>query len=127
MLDPDVHCRASGSQRGELVEHLEPALLWLAGICAALLSVMGLFSKLKAPYNALATRVEDLEHKVEANQEHLEKDLKRLDKQSRISQMDLESLTLILEHLATGNHNQQMQDQADKIKRFMVEETTNVE
>ena len=109
------------------MESVEPALVWLAGICGALLSVMGLFSKLKAPYDALATRVEGLERRVEANQEHLEKDLKRLDKQSRISQMGLESLTLILEHLATGNHNQQMQDQADKMKRFMVEETTNVE
>lgn len=106
---------------------VEPALLWIAGICGAILSIWGLFSKLKEPYDHLDKRVEVLEKKVEINQEHLEKDLKRLDKQARISQMDLESLTLILEHLATGNHNQQMQDQADKMKRFMVEETTNAE
>ena len=109
------------------MENLESALLWLAGICAAILSIWGLLSKLKEPYDYLDKRVEVLEKKVAINQEHLENDLKRLDKQARISQMDLESLTLILEHLATGNHNQQMQDQADKMKRFMVEETTNAE
>lgn len=109
------------------MSNVEPALLWVAGVCGAILSIWGLFSKLKEPYDHLDKRVEVLEKKVEINQEHLEKDLKRLDKQARISQMDLESLTLILEHLATGNHNQQMQDQADKMKRFMVEETTNAE
>lgn len=106
---------------------IEPALIWVAGICGAILSIWGLLSKIKEPYDSLDKRVEALEKKVEINQEHLEKDLKRLDKQARISQMDLESLTLILEHLATGNHNRQMQDQADKIKKFMVEESTNIE
>lgn len=113
------------------METLEPAIMWLAGLCAAVLSIWGVASKVSAsvkqPYKELFARVDKLEDRVERNEDHLEKDLKKLDKLSRISQFDLRNQSLMLEHLATGNHNKELEEAAQETKRFMAEEAARLE
>lgn len=101
------------------MEHLEPALLWLAGICAAIISIWGAASRVLKPYHDLNDRVEALEDKVIKNAKKLDADNESLMAQERFNALALKSLALLLEHGATGNHNAQMQAQAEEVRDFL--------
>lgn len=101
------------------MENLESALLWLAGICAAILSIWGGVSKVSKPYHDLNNRVEVLEDKVIKNGKKLDADNESLKAQERFNALALKSLALLLEHGATGNHNAQMQAQAEEVRDFL--------
>lgn len=109
------------------MDELEMLILAAGGLATAILGIWGLVSKATKPFRDHGERITKLENKVLVNEQHLDADLRRLEKMSRVSNMGLENDLLILEHLATGNHNEQMQAQADKIKRYMMQETTKIE
>lgn len=98
---------------------IEPALLWLAGICGAVLSIWGVITKLTQPHKDLEARVTRLEDRVESNESRLTSDHKSLQEQEGFNRIVLESLGLMLEHEATGNHTVQLQHQADKVHEYL--------
>lgn len=74
------------------MEHTEPALLWLAGICAAIISIWGAASRVLKPYHDLNDRVEALEDKVIKNAKKLDADNESLMAQERFNALALKSL-----------------------------------
>lgn len=101
------------------MEHLEPALLWIAGLCTAIISIWGATSKIAKPYRDLLSRVIAIEEKVEKNEVKLNADNERLKAQEDFNALSLKSLALLLEHGATGNHNDQMQVQAEEVREYL--------
>lgn len=86
------------------MEHLEPALLWVAGIAAALVTIGGFFGKMSQPYKALLKRIEKLEHDGEERDKKLIHDHDSFQKQEEINVMTLKSLSVIMKHFADNNH-----------------------
>lgn len=97
----------------------DQALLWLAGICGAMVTIGGLASKLGSPVKQLKSRLDALEKQVAENSAKLTADMESLKKQEAVNRLTLESLMLLLEHEATGNHNDQLETQAHKLKIFV--------
>ena len=106
---------------------LEPAVLWLAGICAALLGTWGfvekVYSKVHAPIENMEKRIKELEAKVGSNNDKLSSDHEALAKQEKINTLILRSCSLLMRHCADNNHTGQLQRQADAVDEFMLEES----
>ena len=106
---------------------LEPAVLWLAGICAALLGIWGfvekVYSKAHAPIENMEKRIKELEAKVGSNNYELSSDHEALAKQEKINTLILRSCSLLMRHCADNNHTGQLQHQADAVDEFMLEES----
>lgn len=106
---------------------LEPAVLWLAGICAALLGIWGfiekIYNKMHHPIEELESRVKKIEEKVGSNAGELDADHAALAKQEKINTLILRSCSLLMRHCADNNHTGQLQHQADAVDEFMLEES----
>lgn len=109
---------------------IEPALMWLAGICAAIATIWGLSSKvsaavkkptveLKADLESLKTRTEILESLAAANKDKLTHDHESLAAQEEINWMLLKSVSLLLKHNADGNHTGELAKQASEIDHYI--------
>ena len=98
---------------------IEPALLWVAGICAAIVTILGCIEKLTKPVKDLKTRVDKLEDLAATNSKKLINDHESLTAQEDINMMLLKSTSLLLKHNATGNHNGELAKQADEIDQYI--------
>lgn len=109
---------------------VEPALLWLAGICAAICTIWGLSSKvsaavkkptedLKTDLESLKKRTTALETVATANKEKLIHDHDSLAAQEEINWMLLKSVSLLLKHNADGNHTGELARQASEIDQYI--------
>lgn len=97
----------------------DQALLWVAGICGALVTIGGVLGRAYSPIKELQKRVTANEAKLSVIESHLKADMESLQAQEQVNKLLLESMMLLLEHEATGNHNTDLAEQAGKLKRFV--------
>ncbi len=100
---------------------VEPALLWLAGICGAIMTIWGVVEKLTKPVRDLGKRVSALEDKAEANTDKLVHDHESFLKQEAINVALLRSQSALLKHCADGNHTGQLTTLAKELDEMIYE------
>lgn len=97
------------------------AILWVAGICGALLTILQLIQKLSRPISSLSERLTKLEKTVDENMMKLASDKHSIAAQEMVNGLLLESMVLLLEHGTAGEHAGDMERQAEKLKSFIFE------
>lgn len=101
------------------MEHIEPAIMWLAGICVAIGGVWTMIEKVVKPFRDLSKRVAALEEISNGNADKLVADHERLKQQELVNEMLLEGVNNILKHELTGNHTSEMTDCSKRIESFI--------
>lgn len=112
------------------MNQVEAALIWAAGICAAIATIWGLVNKisatLKKPVNDLAAvvdslskRMDDLENTARKNAQRLGDGDHSFEIQAQMNKHMLHSMSLLLKHCADGNHSGQLQKQAEILDDFI--------
>lgn len=98
---------------------LDQNLVWLAGICGAIISIIGLIEKATKPIKELKQRIADLENTVSRNGQKLVGDHESLKKQEQVNEMLLDGVNNILKHELTGNHTSEMRECSKRIESFI--------
>ena len=98
---------------------IEPALLWLAGICGAILSIWSVVDKAVKPVKDLTRRVESLESKASHNAEKLVRDHESFERQEEINFAMIKSQSALLKHCASGNHTGQLEALAKELDEMI--------
>ncbi len=115
------------------MQNIEPAIVWLAGICTAIMTVWGLIAKIKSSFDSylepLKTQLEEHSKRLDELQtlsgENLQKliaDHESLSKQEKVNELLLRFAANSLQHDLTGNHTREMEQCSREITDFIYHE-----
>lgn len=101
------------------MEHIEPAVIWLASVCVAIGSIWTMLAKIKKPFSDLAERVSKLEEIVMHNRTKLDTDKERIDHQEEVNQLLLRGVNNLIQHELTANHTPEMRECSKEIEHLI--------
>ena len=111
----------------------EPALIWIAGICTAIMTIWGLIAKIKSSFDGYleplktqldehSKRLDELQSLSGDNLKKLIADHESLSKQEKVNELLLRFAANSLRHDLTGNHTREMERCSKEITDFIYHE-----
>ena len=92
----------------------------LAVLVGAIVWVVTMVKKLKAPHETLEARVAANEAKIKVNAQHLDNDNKRFQEQEEVNRLLLRSVLNMQSHMLDGNHTNEMKQCRDDINQYLL-------
>lgn len=99
------------------------ALVWIAGICGAFLTIIQLSDKLVTPFKSIKKDISELKETVKANQRHVMNDHEALKKQGEVNVRLLRANSLLMKHCSDQNHTGELAKEAAELDEFIYRES----